>query len=334
MSKKSDGDWPFGDGLALGRRVLTEEANALQAAAEKLDSFFVDAVQVVLNCTKGRVVVSGVGKSGHIGRKIAATLASTGTPSFFVHAAEAGHGDLGAITADDVLIAISYSGESEEVVNIATFAKRFGAKIIGITRSASSSVGKLADIHLDCEVSHEACPLGVAPTSSTTVQIAIGDALAMTALALRGFTTQDFARTHPLGQLGRQYYLRVRDVMQPIAEIPQSAPTERLMDVVPVMALDRTGAVLLLENGALAGIFTDSDLRRLIAKADGDFDSKLKQPIGQFMTKSPMTIDANQLASEALRVFEERRISRIVCVDGDKAVGLLGWHNLLQHKVA
>jgi arabinose-5-phosphate isomerase len=238
------------------------------------------------------------------------------------------------ITAADVLVVISNSGESEEVVNIASFGRRFGARIVGMTRSKNSSVGRLSDIHLDCGVSHEACPLGVAPTSSTTVQIALGDALAMATLAARGFTTEDFARTHPLGQLGRRYYLRVRDVMQGIREIPHAPPTARLMDVIPAMALGRMGAMLLLEGESLAGIFTDSDLRRLITQSTGQFDARLGEPVGNFMTRNPLTIDAGQLASEALRVFEERRISRIVCVEGTKAVGLLAWHNLLHHKVA
>jgi len=325
--------WPLADALAVGQRVLAEEAQALQATATRLDTAFVQAVEALVNC-KGRVVVSGVGKSGHVGRKMAATLASTGTPSFFVHAAEAGHGDLGMITQSDVVLVISNSGESEEVVNIASFAKRFGARIIGMTRSAESSVGRLADIHLNCAVSHEACPLGVAPTSSTTVQIALGDALAMAALAQRGFTTQDFARTHPLGQLGRHYYLRVRDVMQGVNEIPHAPPTARLMDVIPAMALGRMGAMLVLDEDALAGIFTDSDLRRLITQSAGQFDAKLLQPVGHFMTRNPLSIDAGQLASDALRIFEEKRISRLVCVDGKKAVGLLGWHDLLHHKVA
>jgi arabinose-5-phosphate isomerase len=325
--------WPLGDGLAVGRRVLREEAVALLATEQRLDETFSHAVDALLHC-KGRVVVSGVGKSGHVGRKLAATLASTGTPSFFVHAAEAGHGDLGMITADDVLLVISNSGESEEVINIASFARRFGARIIGMTRSRSSSVGRLSDIHLDCSVSHEACPLGVAPTSSTTVQIALGDALAMATLATRGFTTEDFARTHPLGQLGRRYYLRVRDVMQGIRDIPHASPEARLMDVIPAMALGRMGAVLLLQGESLAGIFTDSDLRRLITQSAGHFDQKLTEPVGNVMTRNPLSIDSGQLASEALRVFEERRISRIVCVEGTKAVGLLAWHNLLHHKVA
>lgn len=325
--------WPLGDTLAIGKRVLLEEADCLVKAANRLDPHFVAAVDAILACSS-RVVVSGVGKSGHVGRKIAATLASTGTPAFFVHAAEAGHGDLGMITAEDVVIAISNSGESEEVINIASFAKRFGAKVIGMTSNPSSRLAKLSELLLDTTIEREACPLGVAPTSSTTLQLAMGDALAMAALARRGFTTQDFARTHPLGQLGRRYYLRVQDVMQGISEIPHSSPATKLNEVIPAMAIGRTGALLVLEGQELVGIFTDSDLRRLISQSQGRFDDKLDQPVSEFVTRNPMTIDAGQLASEALRIFEERRISRLVCVEGSKVVGLLAWHNLLHHKVA
>ena len=325
--------WPIDDALALGRRVLKEEAAAVVACADRLDDAFRHAVEMILGC-RGRVVVSGVGKSGHVGRKMAATLASTGTPAFFVHAAEAGHGDLGMIASDDILVVLSNSGETEEVINIASFAKRFGTKIIGMTGRPSSRVAQLSDIHLNTGVASEACPLGVAPTSSTTVQIAMGDALAMAAVGLRGFTTQDFARTHPLGQLGRRYYMRVRDVMQGIAEIPKATPQARLMDVIPEMAMGRMGALVVLDGNSLSGIFTDSDLRRLITQSEGHFDAKLQQPIGDFITRKPLTIDAGQLASEALNVFEERRISRLVCVEGGKVVGLLALHNLLHHKIA
>lgn len=321
-----------GDLLQLGRDVLLEEADALRSSSQRLDQEFVDAVSALLGCS-GRVVVTGVGKSGHVGRKIAATLASTGTPAFFVHAGEAGHGDLGMITAGDVLVAISNSGETDEVINFVSFAKRFGVKVIGITGKAASQIGRLSDWHISSAVANEACPLGVAPTSSTTVQLALGDALAMGVLASRGFTTEDFARTHPLGALGRRYYLRVRDVMQPIEEIPHRPASASLKDVIPEMAIGRAGAILLLDGEALRGIFTDSDLRRLITQTAGHFDEKLALPVGEFMTPNPLTLDANTLASEALRLFEEKRISRIVCVDGSKAVGLLAWHNLLQHKV-
>lgn len=324
--------WPVDDALAVGRRVLIEEADCLTTAANKLGTEFVNTVKAILKC-KGRIIVSGVGKSGHVGRKIAATLASTGTPAFFVHAAEAGHGDLGMITSRDIVLVISNSGESEEVINIASFSKRFGAFIIGMTSRHNSSVAKLSDINLFIEVEKEACPLGVAPTSSTTLQLAVGDAIAMATLTLRGFSTEDFARTHPLGQLGRKYYLRVKDVMHGIDSVPSVAPATKLKDALPLMAIGRTGALLVLNNQSLVGIFTDSDLRRLITNSVNNFDSKLKLPINEFVTRNPMTIESSQLASEALQIFESKRISRLICIEKSKVQGLLSWQNLLDHKV-
>lgn len=322
-----------GDLLKLGRDVLAEESQAILDSADKLDQDFLRAVDLMIKC-KGRIVVSGVGKSGHVGRKIAATLASTGSPAFFVHAGEAGHGDLGMITEGDVLVALSNSGETDELVNFVSFAKRFQVRVIGMTGKPTSAIAKLSDFHLDSGVKAEACPLGVAPTSSTTVQLALGDALAMAVVAARGFTTEDFARTHPMGALGRKYYLRVRDVMQPISEIPHRQSNSLLKEVIPEMAIGRMGAILLLSGeDKLSGIFTDSDLRRLIVQSEGHFDEKLSLPVSNFMTSKPLTIDAQTLASDALRIFEEKRISRIVCLENQRVVGLLGWHNLLQHKV-
>jgi arabinose-5-phosphate isomerase len=322
-----------GDILKLGIDVLLEESQALIASSKKLDNQFVKAIDALLKC-EGRIVVSGVGKSGHVGRKIAATLASTGSPAFFVHSGEAGHGDLGMITSGDVLLALSNSGETDELVNFVSFAKRFQVKVIGMTGKPNSSIANLSDWHIDSGVEKEACLLGVAPTSSTTVQLALGDAIAMALVAARGFTTEDFARTHPMGSLGRKYYLRVRDVMQPIKEIPHRQACELLSVVIPEMAIGRMGAILLLEgNEKLSGIFTDSDLRRLVAQSKGNFDEKLSLPVSNFMTCRPLTIDSHTLASDVLRIFEEKKISRIVCVDNQKVVGLVGWHNLLQHKV-
>ena len=322
-----------GDLLKLGRDVLAEESQAILDSADKLDQDFLRAVDLMLKC-KGRIVVSGVGKSGHVGRKIAATLASTGSPAFFVHAGEAGHGDLGMITEGDVLVALSNSGETDELVNFVSFAKRLQVRVIGMTGKPTSAIAKLSDFHIDSGVKAEACPLGVAPTSSTTVQLALGDALAMAVVAARGFTTEDFARTHPMGALGRKYYLRVRDVMQPISEIPHRQSNSLLKEVIPEMAIGRMGAILLLSGeDKLSGIFTDSDLRRLIVQSEGHFDEKLSLPVSNFMTSKPLTIDAQTLASDALRIFEEKRISRIVCLENQRVVGLLGWHNLLQHKV-
>jgi len=321
-----------GDLVALGKDVLRVEAEAVLSASSKLGDDFARATELVLSCI-GRVVVTGVGKSGHVGRKIAATLASTGTPAFFVHAGEAGHGDLGMITQGDVLVALSNSGETDEVIDFVSFARRFGAKVIGITGNPNSRLAELCEHHLNSSVLTEACPIGVAPTASTTVQLALGDALAMATVAARGFTTQDFARTHPMGALGRKYFLRVRDIMQPLNEIPQSSSKMPLIDVIPEMATGRAGAIVLIDGDRLSGIFTDSDLRRLILQSRGEFDRKLELPVSEFMTTNPKTISASLLASEALRVFEERRISRIVCMDDEHPVGLLAWHDLLQSKV-
>ena len=322
-----------GDVLKLGTDVLKEEANSLQYSATLLDHNFISSVDLILGC-KGRLVVSGVGKSGHVARKTAATFASTGTPAFFVHAGEAGHGDLGMLTENDVLLAVTNSGETDEVINFVTFAKRYGVHVISITGKPKSKVAMLSNWHINSFVRQEACPLGVAPTSSTTVQLALGDALAMAVLAKRGFSTQDFARTHPLGSLGRKYFLRVKDVMDPIESIPHKEYSETLKNVIPAMAVGRAGAVVLLEKGTLKGIFTDSDLRRLVADQKVSLELKFKEPIQQFMTSNPMTIDQNMLASDAYRIFEQKRISRIVCIDGARVVGLLAWHNLLEHKVS
>jgi arabinose-5-phosphate isomerase len=322
-----------GDVLKLGADVLTAEANSVLRSATLLDLNFVSAVDAILFC-KGRLVVSGVGKSGHVARKTAATFASTGTPAFFVHAGEAGHGDLGMLTEKDVLLVVTNSGETDEVINFVTFAKRFCVNVISITGKPESKVAKQSDWHLNAAVENEACPLGIAPTSSTTVQIALGDALAMAVLAKRGFSTEDFARTHPLGSLGRKYFLRVKDVMDSISTIPHRSHLETLKDVIPAMAIGRAGAVVLLDSGTLKGIFTDSDLRRLVADTSHSLEDKFRKPINEVMTVNPLTIDQNMLASDALRIFEQKRISRIVCVEGSKAVGLLAWHNLLEHKVS
>jgi arabinose-5-phosphate isomerase len=322
-----------GDVLKLGVDVLKEEAKAIVKSASHLDSNFVDSVEAILRC-QGRVVVTGVGKSGHVARKTAATLASTGTPAFFVHAGEAGHGDLGMLTENDVLLAVSNSGETDEVTNFVTFAKRYGVRVISLTGNPESKIAKQSDWHINAGVEEEACPLGVAPTSSTTVQLALGDALAMAVLAKRGFSTEDFARTHPLGSLGRKYFLRVKDVMDSISTIPHRSHLDTLKDVIPAMAIGRAGAVVLLDSGTLKGIFTDSDLRRLVADTSHSLEEKFRKPINELMTINPLTIDQNMLASDALRIFEQKRISRIVCVEGSKAVGLLAWHNLLEHKVS
>lgn len=320
------------DPIELGKTVLRIEAESVMHAADRIDEDFKKAVGSLLGCT-GRVVLTGVGKSGHVAKKIAATLASTGTPSFFVHPAEAGHGDLGMITPQDVVIGLSNSGESDEVVSIVSFAKRFGAQVIAICGNRKSRLGQLCDLMLDSSINREACPLGIAPTASTAVQLALGDALAMATLSARGFTAEEFAARHPLGALGRRFYLRVNDVMAPIHAVPHCDVTTPLLSGISEISKTRHGAVVVTKDNDLAGIFTDSDMRRLITQHGEKFSEVLHQPIGQFVTKTPKTIDVNQLASVALQIFDEKRVSRLICVDNNKLAGLLSWHDLVHHKV-
>jgi arabinose-5-phosphate isomerase len=320
------------DVLKLGRDVLNAEAEALVHCSNLLNHQFEVCVNTLVQC-EGKLVVTGVGKSGHVARKIAATFASTGTPAFFVHAGEAGHGDLGMITTNDILLAISNSGETEEVINFVSFAKRYGVKVISMTGNTSNQVAKLSDWQLNSEVLFEACPLGVAPTSSTTVQLALGDALAMCVLALRGFSKIDFAKTHPLGSLGRKYFLKVADIMEPIARIPHCESEATLQEVLPHMAIGKMGAILVVKDQLLRGIFTDSDLRRLLVQHKDKINEQLILPIKEFMSTTPFTIDTKTLASDALRIFEANRISRIVCVENNNPVGILSLHNLLVNKV-
>ncbi|NBP40414.1 MAG: KpsF/GutQ family sugar-phosphate isomerase [Betaproteobacteria bacterium] len=319
-----------------GKDVLGTEAEAISAASHRLGEHFAHACGLMLRC-RGRVVVVGVGKSGHVGRKIAATLASTGTPSFFVHAAEAGHGDLGMFTADDVVLALSNSGETEEVCHVAPLVKRFGAALIAMTGNEQSTLAKAADVHLDASISREACPHNLAPTASTAVQMALGDALAMTLVHLRGFTPEDFARTHPKGALGRRLYVKVEDIMQPSASMPVVSPQATLPEVIASMAEGRAGAVLVAEGDMealkLKGIFTDSDLRRLINTRKGTLSGLDALHAKDVMKANPFSIDAALLASEALRIMEEKRVSRLPCLRAGFVVGLLSLHDLLLHKI-
>ena len=322
--------------MNAGLRTLDIEANAIQAARSSLDAGFEQVVAAILQ-VQGRLVLGGIGKSGHIARKIAATFASTGTPSLFVHAAEAGHGDLGMVTANDLLFLLSYSGETDEVVNLAHFGRRLGAKVIGMSGSVKSSLGRASNWHISCQVAEEACPLGVAPTASTAVQLALGDAVAMAVLTARGFTQNDFARTHPLGALGRRLYLKVSDVMQPIDKVPHLAVNASLMAAISEMAGSRIGAVIALDGAvgsALAGIFTDSDLRRLLAKNSANLNRITDLTLADVVSSKPLTVQASALASETLKTFEDRHISRIVCLEGENPVGLLSLFDLLDHKIA
>ncbi|WGS41478.1 KpsF/GutQ family sugar-phosphate isomerase [Burkholderia sp. JSH-S8] len=316
--------------LALARDVLDIEADAVRALRDQLDGGFAQAVALLLGC-RGRVVVSGIGKSGHIARKIAATLASTGTPAFFVHPAEASHGDLGMVTEDDVFVGISYSGESEELVAILPLVKRIGAKLIAITGRAESSLGTLADVNLNAAVSKEACPLNLAPTASTTAALALGDALAVAVLDARGFGSEDFARSHPGGALGRRLLTYVRDVMRTGDEVPLVGLDATLSDALFQITAKRMGMTAVVgADGKVAGIFTDGDLRRVLER-DGDFR---KLPIADVMTRQPRTIGPDHLAVEAVELMERHRINQMLVVDAAGAlIGALNMHDLFSKKV-
>ncbi|MCA8078114.1 arabinose 5-phosphate isomerase KdsD [Burkholderia cepacia] len=316
--------------LALARDVLDIEADAVRALRDQLDGGFVQAVALLLGC-RGRVVVSGIGKSGHIARKIAATLASTGTPAFFVHPAEASHGDLGMVTSDDVFIGISYSGESEELVAILPLVKRIGAKLIAITGRAGSSLGTLADVNLNAAVSKEACPLNLAPTASTTAALALGDALAVAVLDARGFGSEDFARSHPGGALGRRLLTYVRDVMRSGDDVPSVGLDATLSDALFQITAKRLGMTAVVDaDGKVAGIFTDGDLRRVLAR-DGDFRTL---SITDVMTRDPRTIAPDHLAVEAVELMERHRINQMLVIDADGAlIGALNMHDLFSKKV-
>ncbi len=313
--------------LDSARRVLRIESEAVAALSSRLDASFERAVQIILACS-GRTVVSGMGKSGHVASKIASTLASTGTPAFFVHPAEASHGDLGMITAQDVMIALSNSGESGEVLAIVPLAKRRGARIIAMTGNPRSSLAREADVHLDAGVAEEACPLGLAPTASTTAALALGDALAVALLEARGFGTEDFARSHPGGALGKRLLTHVSDVMRRGEALPVVRVGASLPEAILEVTRKGMGMTAVLDAaGAVAGIFTDGDLRRAL-----DRGSDLRQlRVDEVMSPDPRTIGPEQLAVEAVRLMEEHRISQILVVDaGHALVGALNMHDLFK----
>lgn len=316
--------------LRLARNVLAIEAHEITLLANRLDASFETAVKLILQC-KGRVVVSGMGKSGHIGGKIAATFASTGTPAFFMHPAEASHGDLGMITDGDVVIALSNSGESDELLNILPTIKRLGAKVISITGASNSTLAKESDVHLSAEVTQEACPLGLSPTASTTAALALGDALAVCVLDRREFTAEDFARSHPGGSIGRKLLTRVKDVMRVGNAIPAVAEQAMLSYALTEMTHKGLGlmAVVNAENQPI-GIFTDGDLRR--AFANGTHADTAK--ITDVMHANPNTIHADQLAVEAVEMMETNKINGLLVIDdAGKLVGAFNMHDLLKAKV-
>ena len=324
------------DPVAILRRalsVLTTEAAAISAVGSRLKDAggepLVSAVQVILSAT-GRVVVTGIGKSGHVGRKLAATLASTGTPAFFVHPAEASHGDMGMIAAEDVVIALSNSGEVAEVNALLTPIKRVGAKIIAITGNEQSTLATEANVTLNAGVAEEACPLGLAPTASTAAAMALGDALAMALLEARGFTAEDFARSHPGGSLGRRLLTHVRDVMrtgEAIPTVPLGATLSQALFEITGKGMGMTAVVN--ADGSLAGMFTDGDLRRCLPKVS-DFNAA---NVADFMTVNPITIGPDELAVEAVGVLESKRKTQLPVVKSGRLVGALHMHDLLRAKV-
>ena len=313
--------------LVLAREVLGIESRAVDQLRSRLDGEFAAACRLCIE-TPGRVVVTGMGKSGHIAGKIAATLASTGTPAFFMHPAEASHGDLGMITNQDLLLTVSYSGETEEIVTILPLIKRMGARLVSITGNRDSTLAKAADAHLNVTVTEEACPLNLAPTASTTATLAMGDALAVALLKHRGFTAEDFARSHPSGSLGKRLLLRVADVMRSDAQIPAVRPDVRLRDGLMEMTQKGLGMTAIVdERERILGIFTDGDLRRALDDGADVHTTKMSE----VMHTECKTTTADVLAAEAVHVLDENKITSLLVVDEDKRlIGALNIHDLFR----
>lgn len=316
--------------LASARRTFNTEITTLQALCDRLDDSFEHAVDMILSC-EGRVVVTGIGKSGHVARKIAATLASTGTPAFFMHAAEAIHGDLGMLTGQDIVLAISYSGAAHELLTVLSVVKRMGARLISITGNPSSELALNADLHLDAHVEQEACPLNLAPTASTTAALVLGDAIAVACLEARGFSREDFARSHPGGALGRRLLTFVRDVMRKGAALPIVQADTALPDALVEMSAKGMGMAIVLDGRqAPVGIFTDGDLRRLIAR-HGDIRPLT---VADGMSRNPKTVSPDALAIEAATLMDAGRLNQMLVVDDTGLLlGALHMHDLLAAKV-
>ena len=307
--------------------MLGIEARAVQDLADRIGEDFDRACSLCLACT-GRIVVTGMGKSGHIGGKIAATLASTGSPAFFVHPGEASHGDLGMITATDLVMAVSYSGETREIITILPLVKRLGVPLITLTGKRDSMLAKASDVVLDVGVREEACPLNLAPTASTTATLAMGDALAVALLESRGFTAEDFARSHPGGTLGKRLLLRIADVMHGETDLPTIAPEQTISEAIVIMTRGRLGLCAVVDaERRVAGILTDGDLRRGLDDS-GDIRTT---PVRELMTADPQTIGPNELAASAVELMQARRIQGLLVVDDEKRlVGALNFQDLLQ----
>ncbi|MCE9551274.1 MAG: KpsF/GutQ family sugar-phosphate isomerase [Betaproteobacteria bacterium] len=316
--------------LDLAREVLHIEASAVLALTQRIDENFLQALNIILAC-EGRVIVSGMGKSGHIARKIAATLSSTGTPAYFVHPAEASHGDLGMITAKDVFIALSYSGESQELLTIVPVIKRQGARLISLTGNPRSSLAAASDAHLDAAVDKEACSLGLAPTASTTAALALGDALAVALLDAKGFREEDFARSHPGGSLGRRLLTLVRDIMHSDKGIPAVNQNATLAEAVLEISRKGLGMTAIVDDDRqVLGIYTDGDLRRTLEKRIDFTTTK----ISSVMSRNPRSIMPDALAVEAVQIMEQYNISQMLVINSNnKLVGALNMHDLLRAKV-
>ncbi len=311
----------------LARNVIRTEAEAVANLDKHIDEAFVAACRSILAC-RGRIVVLGMGKSGHIGGKIAATLASTGTPAFFVHPAEASHGDLGMITSEDVVLVLSNSGETDEVKQLLPVLKRLGVMIIAMTGNSGSSLARHADVHINVEVDDEACPLGLAPTSSTTAALVMGDALAVTLLEARGFTAEDFARSHPAGQLGRRLLLQIQDVMHTGDDMPVVSAQANLSETIVEMTKKRLGLVAVTEPTLkVLGVFTDGDLRRCMELALDPHTTI----VGDVMTRDGKTIRHDVLAVEAVKLLQRYKVQGLLVIDDDLQLqGVLNFHDLLQ----
>ncbi|MDD1611517.1 MAG: KpsF/GutQ family sugar-phosphate isomerase [Methylococcaceae bacterium] len=312
---------------ALALAVIQVEAQAVSALAERIDEHFTDACRLMFAC-RGRVVVTGMGKSGHIAGKIAATLASTGTPAFFVHPGEASHGDLGMITKQDVVLVLSNSGETEEVLTILPIIKRLGVPLIAMTGNPASTLGTLATVHIDVGVAQEACPLGLAPTSSTTAALAMGDALAVSLLEARGFTRDDFALSHPGGSLGKRLLLRVSDIMHGGDQMPSVRETALISEALLEMTEKKLGMTAIVDaENKVAGIFTDGDLRRMLGKNLDIHNTR----IDAVMTTNCATIGIDTMAAEAMHIMEQKRINALIVIDAEhRAVGAVNMHDLIR----
>lgn len=313
--------------LATARRVLDTEAEAISALARRLDGGFVAGVARVLACS-GHVIVTGMGKSGHVGHKIAATLASTGTPAFFVHPGEASHGDLGMIRRQDLLLALSNSGETEEILRLLPVIKRLGVGLVAMTGNPDSTLARHADLHLDTSVDQEACPLGLAPTASTSAQLALGDALAVALLEARGFTAEDFARSHPGGKLGRRLLVSIGDVMHAGEALPRVPESATLDEAIFEMTRSRLGMCAVLDGaGQLVGVVTDGDLRRHADK----FSDLRAHAVETVMTRNPRTVVETELAAVAVEIMQSHRIQGLLVTDrAGQLVGALNFQDLLQ----